>query len=484
MADRPGYLGVDLGTSGLKLCLVDDTGGIVAEAEASYDVEGTEAGHAEIDPGQWQGALVATGERLAADLATRGRDVQVAAIGWSGQMHGTVLESQSPDQDRPRAILWADQRAASVLDRWRRLPAPDRARLGNPLAPGMAGPILTAVASEHPGRVTTYTAPKDWLRRRLTGDVVTERSDASASLLWDIVGDTWSTAAVRLAGLDPTGLPDVVDSAAVVGHTRWPSLDQPVPVVAGGADTACALTALRHSFSAGAKPQRDQVATIVNLGTGIQLLRTEATPAARTDPTTHIYANCQAGWYEMFAIQNGGLALTWAQDVLGLGRGAMVAEASRAPAGSRGVRFLPFLAGERGALAMPTSTAAWVGLTRAASRADLARSVLEGYAFTVRRGLELLGADDGPLIVSGGGARDPWLLDLLAAVLGRAYSHVALRSASAVGAAVLAARGVGASLRVAAEVIEVPGRRSDRLDEAYADWVTALPQADRPEPEP
>lgn len=478
VTDRYAFLGVDLGTSGLKLCLVDEEGVVVAEEEASYDVDRTVPGQAEIDPEVWHQALIAAGERLRATLDGFTSPVRIGAIGWSGQMHGAVLDPPG-GHGRSRAILWPDQRAERVLPRWRALPEPRLARLGNPLVPGMAGPILTAVGAEQPGVVRAYVAPKDWLRRTITDDVVTERSDASASLLWDVVADDWCAAATRLAGLDPAELPRVVDCEDVVGHTRWPHGPTPVPVVAGGADTACALTALRGALAAEGAPRPGPPTVFVILGTGIQLLRTGIRPKARLDPTTHIYADCDGGWYEMLAVQNGGLSLSWAGDALGSDWEALVAMAARAPAGSRGARFFPFLTGERGGLALPTSTGGWVGLTRSTGQCELARSVFEGYAFSVRRGLELLGAGETEIVVSGGGARDPWVRELLATVLGRALRYVSLRSASAVGAAMLAARGVGRSLPVAAALVTVtPGSSAEKLDAAYDDWVAALPRQD------
>jgi xylulokinase len=478
VTDRCAFLGVDLGTSGLKLCLVDEGGVVVAEEEATYDVDGTVAGRAEIDPEIWYRALIAAGGRLLATLDGFTPPVRIRAIGWSGQMHGAVLDPPG-GHGRSRAILWPDQRAERVLPRWRELSEPTLARLGNPLVPGMAGPILTAVGAEQPGVVRAYVAPKDWLRRRFTDDVVTERSDASASLLWDVVADDWCAAATRLAGLDPAELPQVVDCVDVVGHTRWPLGRAPVPVVAGGADTGCALTALRGHLDQRGALRPGPSTVFVILGTGIQLLRTGVSPKARLDPTTHIYADCDGGWYEMLAIQNGGLSLSWAGDALGSDWEALVGMAARAPAGSLGARFLPFLTGERGGLALPTSTGGWVGLTRSTGRCELARSVFEGYAFSVRRGLELLGVGDAEIVVSGGGGRDPWVRELLATVLGRELRYVALRSASAVGAAMLAARCVGTSIPVAAELVTVaPGSSAGQLDAAYDDWVAALPRPD------
>jgi xylulokinase len=190
---------------------------------------------------------------------------------------------------------------------------------------------------------------------------------------------------------------------------------------------------------------------------------------------THLYADADGGWYEMLAVQNGGLALSWCQDVLGLDWDSFVAAATAARAGSEGLAFVPFLAGERGGVAGPGSRAGWLGGTGSTGRAELARSAFEALAFTIRRGIELLGAQDSSLVVlSGGGARDPWVRRLVADVLGRPVSYVPLRSASGVGAAVLAARGEGVELSIATDVVEVPASPSPALDDAYRRWLRAV----------
>jgi xylulokinase len=244
-----------------------------------------------------------------------------------------------------------------------------------------------------------------------------------------------------------------------------------VPVVTGAGDTAAALVGLERS---GAVPKG---AVVVNAGTGIQILRTGAHPSPRTEPLTHLYCDASGGWYEMLAIQNGGFALTWAQRQLSASWDSAVALAREVPPGSRDAVFLPFLTGERGGVATASASAGWRSLTTSTERPELLRAAFEAYAFTVRRGLEVLGSPSDPLVLSGGGGRDPWVRQLLADVLGRPVSYVPLRSASAVGAAVLAARGRGVELDVPATVVRTDPSGlevRDRLDEAYSRWVAEL----------
>jgi xylulokinase len=470
------YLGIDLGTSGLKLTLVGDDGAVVAEAEETYELHATQPGYAEIDPHDWSRALAHCVGRLARAPGGGHVGASVAAVGFSGQMHGVVLTTPDGQPVRP-AVLWPDQRASAVMDRWRDL-APDvRGGLSNPLVPGMAGPLLTWLRDHEPSSLTdaVVASPKDWLRRQLTsGDAAGDRSDASATLLWDVVADDWSTRAVELAGITRSQLPDPQPSDKVVGVTHLLGSLGPdeVPVVTGAADTAAALVALTSGSGL-----LDDEGVVVNAGTGIQILRTGVKPEARVDPLTHLYGDASGGWYEMLAIQNGGLALDWARRTIGATWEEAVGLARGTAPGSSGAAFLPFLTGERGGVAPVAASAGWHHLTAVTGRPELLRAAFEAYAFTVRRGLEIIGAPIGPVLLTGGGGRDPFVRQLLADVLDRPIACVALRSVSGVGAAVLGARGVGVDLHVPATVVEVePGdvRARDALDAAYARWEATL----------
>jgi xylulokinase len=224
-------------------------------------------------------------------------------------------------------------------------------------------------------------------------------------------------------------------------------------------------------------PGRWRETLVVNVGSGVQILHPDVAASERVDPVQHQYADTDGGWYEMLAIQNGGLALAWVHDVLDLGWGDLVAAARQAPPGSGDATFLPFLSGERGGVAPAGSTASWTDLTASVGRAELARAAFEGLAFTIRRATELLGGQASQILLAGGGAREPWFRQLIADVLGMPMCHVHLRSASAVGAAVLAARGVGADLPVRASVVEVTPSVDSALEAAYERWLERVRQA-------
>ena len=374
------YLGIDLGTSGLKVALVREDGHLVAEGEAAYQVQAPRTGWAETDPARWWAALGQVVEGMAEHLQAH----QLNGIGLAGQMHGVVLCDRAGTPLRP-AILWPDRRSQQHLSRWHELSAADRARLSNPIVPGMFGPILSWLAENEASvvaRAAVALLPKDVVRVGLTGDPCTDRSDASATLLWDVTQDGWALDVAARTGVPDRLLPTVVASEKVTGATSWLAKTvgggpDDVPVVAGGGDTPVAMLA------AGSQGLH------INLGTGAQVLLAGVEPVARADPDTHLYGDTEGGWYAMAAVQNAGLALDWVMTVLGLSWADLVAVLDT-PAPRQGVSFLPFLTGERGALAQPDSRAAWVGLDQATTRDDLARAALEALVFTVRRAVELL----------------------------------------------------------------------------------------------
>ncbi|SFO91515.1 xylulokinase [Geodermatophilus dictyosporus] len=425
-------LGADLGTSGLKLVALDGEGRLVAETEAGYPVERPAPDRAECAVATWRQAFDDALARLLPALGGR----PVAALGLSGQMHGAVLVDGAGAALAP-AVLWPDRRAAAEVARWRALPAADRAALANPLVPGMTGPVLAWLAAHEPDLVARAAAvllPKDALRATLLPGAdprVTDRSDASATLLWDVVADGWSGAARAAAGVPAELLPAVRPSAEVAGVAVLGGAE--VPVVVGGADTPLALLAAGTADG-----------LLVNLGTGAQVLSPGVVPAPADDPPVHAYADTGGSWYAMAALQNGGSAWTWAAGVLGVAPGELFELAAQSPLGAGGAVFAPYLTGERGGVAGPDDRAGWTGLTAATTRADLARAAVEGVLSATAAAVGLLGGPGaGPVVLTGGGGRSPLVRQGLADALGRPVTYLPLRSASAVGAAVLAGRGTG-----------------------------------------
>jgi len=428
---RDVVLGADVGTSGLKLVALGVDGAVVAEAESGYQPESPRPGWAQSEVGTWRRRLDVT----MAEIATALAGARVRALGLSGQMHGAVLTDACGRPLGP-ALLWPDERAAGEVARWWALPAADRAALANPITAGMTGPFAAWLARHEPTLVESAAAlllPKDALRALLVPDAdprATDRSDASATLLWDVGADGWSAAAVRAAGIGEALLPAVRPATEVVGTALLPLGE--VPVVIGAADTPLALLA-----AGGGEDQ-------VNLGTGALVLRPGVRPEPADDPPVHTYADAADGWYAMAALRNGGSAWAWVCRVLGLSWAELFEAAESVPPGAGGVVFRPYLSGERSGVASG-ERGSFRGLQPSTTRADLARAAVEGVLIAVAAAAELLpgSVPDGPVLASGGGSRAAVVPQLLADLLGRRVRRVPLRSASAVGAALLAARAAG-----------------------------------------
>jgi xylulokinase len=412
-------LGIDLGTGSVKALLVQEDGSAAGEGSAPYRVRSPRPGWAESSPEDWWAAVL---EATAAAVGRRGPEV--TALGLSGQMHGVVLVDQRGVPLRP-AILWADTRSGDELAAYQRLDEDLRRRLANPPAVGMAGPSLLWLRGNEPREYASARwalQPKDWLRMRLTGEAAAEPSDASATLLYDLMADDWSYAAVEELALRDGLLAPLVPSAGVAGTLEAEAAGElglrgGLPVAAGAADTAAAM------LGAGLlRPGPVQL----TVGTGGQVVTLKGNPDPDPNGRTHLYRGVVPGlWYCMAAIQNAGLALEWVREVLGVSWDEVYEEAFAVPPGAGGVTFLPYLSGERSPRFDPGARGAWTGLGLDHTRGHLLRAALEGVAFALREGLESLedlGVDAPELRLAGGGAGgnagEPWR-QLLADVLGR-----------------------------------------------------------------
>jgi xylulokinase len=482
-------LGLDLGTGSAKAILIAPSGAVLGEGAASYPVHSPRPGWAESDPRDWWEACA---EAVRAAAGERG--TSVAALGLSGQMHGVVLSDAAGNPTRP-AVLWADTRSASLLDRYRELDTGLRGSLANPLAAGMAGPSLLWLRDGEP---ETYRAarwalqPKDWMRLRLTGQSFSEPSDASATLLYDLQADGWSEQVIEALSLRTDLLPPLVASgslAGTLGREAAEFLGLPVglPVAAGAGDTAAALLG-----SGLLEPGPVQL----TVGTGGQILSPRESPVPDPHLRTHLYRavhdHPSGRYYSMAAMQNAGLALEWALKVLGASWEEAYQEAFSVPAGAGGVTFLPYLSGERTPHLDPHVRGVWTGLGLAHGRAHLLRAAFEGVAFALREGREALeeaGVRAPELRLAGGGVLRASWRQLLADVLGRPLrllpAYVA-PVASARGAALLAGLAqetygsVEETILIAPKLQETVLPQDDRYEAAYARYRELYPRLREP----
>jgi xylulokinase len=439
-------LGLDLGTSSAKAVVVDAGGKVLSQASAGYTVTSTVAGYAESEPAHWWSAVTACARE-----AVHAAGARPSAIGLSGQMHGLVLASADGKALRP-ALLWADSRATGSLHAYRLLGSRALARLANPLAPGMTGPMLVWIAENEP---RTYTEarwalpPKDWLRARLTGEVHAEPSDASATLLYDVIGDRWDLEVVSGLGLEAGLLAPLLPSAgAPAGHLVAQAatdlgLPAGIPVAAGAGDTAAA------ALGSGIGPGDIQL----TVGTGAQVIRPITVPVSRADAGVNLYRSATPdGWYHMGATVSAGLSLNWVREVMNATWEELYASADRP---GQGPIFVPHLSGERTPYSDPALRGSWTALSLADDRTSLLRSALEGTAFAIRDALDALLEDQGledqgledqrppRLRLAGGGTLAAGWRQLLADVLGWPLYAVDVPAASSRGAALLGAHAAG-----------------------------------------
>jgi xylulokinase len=455
-------LGIDIGTGSSKACLLDIDGRVLSVARASHNVLQPRSGWSEIDPRSWLQSIAAAVK----EARLRAPEATIATVGLTGQMHGIVVCTEDGEPTRP-AVLWPDTRADAYLAEAAERLGSDVATLGNPLYPGLSGPILLALAHEDPGALRSarwVLQPKDWIRLLLTGNPGTDPSDASGTLLWDIERSEWSPRAADAFRVPLHQLPPVLASCSIAGHSRAGPADAMgippgLPIATGAADTAAAL------FGAGVDLGETQVTT----GTGGQIAILSDEP--RVDP--HGQTNLFRGvghdrWYALAAIQNVGLAMDWALRTLG----ADFAEAERATAttepGSGGVVFVPYLTGERCPRMDAGLTGQWVGLRLGTSRNEVLRSVFEGVAYAMRDGLDALRAAGHHIdeaLLAGGGSTAGWWRQLLADALGIPLVPHSATDASARGAAMIGFQAIGVHVD--------PKRQVQRATPVYPQTATA-----------
>jgi xylulokinase len=431
------YLGIDLGTSGVKAVLLGEADDVLAQETAPLEVSRPRPLWSEQDPEDWwtaaHAAVAALRKRAPAEMA------RVAAVGLSGQMHGAVLLDERDRTLRP-AILWNDGRSAAHCAELEARVPESRAITGNLAMPGFTAPKLLWVREHEPevfARTRRVLLPKDWLRLRLTGDAATDCSDASGTLWLDVGQRAWSPAMLAGCGLDERAMPRLFEGSEASGALRaevasaWGVAR--VPVAAGAGDQAAGAV--------GAGVVRPGEASL-SLGTSGVLFvagdRFQPNPAR----AVHAFCHClPATWHQMSVILSAASCLGWVAHLVGAAsEAALLAEVEAEDRADVDLLFLPYLSGERTPHNDPAAKGVFFGLTHETGRAALARAVLEGVAFAFADAEQALvegGAEIGEVSVIGGGSRSGLWGRILAAVLGRPLSF---RAGGDVGPALGAAR--------------------------------------------
>ena len=440
-------LGIDIGTSSTKAVLIDATGKLLGKAQSEYEIDSPRPGWAEQHPETWWLAVKTTVSAVVANNQPASRDI--LGLGLSGQMHGTVLLDEKRSLLRP-AVIWADRRSQKQCQAVSEVLGKERLRelAGNSISPGFMAATLLWLKENEPGtfsRVATVFLPKDYVRFKLTGEVGTEVTDASSSLLLDVKRRTWSKELLRLIGVLPEQLPPLHESQDIVGTLSRSAAEDlgvaaGIPVVAGGGD---------QSMAAIGNGVVEEGIALSTIGTGGQLFT--PTKTFKTDPELRIHSFCHAApgmWHLMGAILSAGLSLKWFRDKFcrQASYGEIDEMAKSVPVGSEGLIFLPYLLGERSPHLDPSARGCFVGLTIHHSLGHLARAVMEGVAFAMRDCLNLfgdLGVNPERIVMSGGGAKSGLWRQIQADVYDREVITVNTQEEAVTGAAILAGVGVG-----------------------------------------
>lgn len=458
-------MGIDVGTTGTRAVIIRPDGHVISAATGPHQPMRMERpGWAEQDPEDWWQATVLAIRQALDQSGIRGSEI--AAVGLSGQMHGVVLLDGGRAVLRP-ALIWCDQRSQAQCD-WitSKIGAEKLVRLAlNPALTGFSAPKILWVREHEPSlyeRVAHFLLPKDYVRLRLTGEFATDVSDASGTLLLEVAKRRWSKQILAALQIETRWLPKVYESPQVTGEINAETaivtgLRAGTPVAAGAGDQAASAVGNGVVLPG---------ITSATLGTSGVIFAYTDEP--KLDPRGRIHTFCHAvpgKWHVMGVTQGAGLSLRWFRDELGAAEawyasrvGAdpyelILREAEKAPPGSGGLLFLPYLMGERTPHLDARARGSWFGLTAAHSRAHLIRSILEGVAFSLRDSLEIFAELKIPvneIRVSGGGSRSFLWRQIQADIYGREVVSLREAEGSAFGAALLA----GVSSKVYASVPE------------------------------
>lgn len=455
----PVYLGVDIGTSGTKTLAMRENGEILGSATAEYPLSNPKPGWSEQSPADWWQAVVDSVKKVLRSAKLKPADI--GGIGLSGQMHGSVFLDKKHQVIRP-ALLWNDQRTVAECAQIESL-AGGRAELirmvANPALTGFTAPKILWLRNHEKRnfeRTVQVLLPKDYVRFCLTGEFATEVSDASGTLLLDVVNRCWSTELLQKLDLSGSLLPKVYESEDVTGvltesAAKQLGLRAGIPVVGGGGDQAA--SAIGNGIVG-----RGVVSATMGTS-GVVFAHSDE---VQVDPEGRLHTFCHAvrgKWHVMGCVLSAGGSLQWYRNQLCQAEvlqakkqkidpyELITSAAAEAPAGSEGLFFLPYLTGERTPHADPHARGSWIGLSLRHGKSHLARSVMEGATYAMRDSLEIAKGMNIPvqeIRLSGGGARSPFWRQMQADIYGQQVVTINASEGPAYGVALLAAAGTGA----------------------------------------
>jgi len=467
-------LGIDIGTSGTKTLLISEDGVALGSATAEYPLSTPKPGWAEQDPAHWWEATQATIRAVLRQANVSGEAVR--GIGLSGQMHGSVFLDAANQVLRP-ALLWCDQRTAAQCEWITQAVGAERVveLTSNPVLTGFTAPKVIWLRDHEPeayARVRKVLLPKDYIRFKLTGAFATEVSDASGTAMFHVRERRWATELLDAIDVPAEWMPECFESTVPSARVSEEAaaatgLRAGTPVVGGGGDQA-----------AGAVGNGIVESGVISSTVGTSGVVFAFSDEPAVDPKLRLHTFCHAvpgKWHQMGVMLSAGGSLRWYRDVIATEEidvarylevdpyELITDQASKAPVGSEGLIFLPYLTGERTPYPDPNARGVFFGLTLRHDRRYLARAVLEGVAYGLRDSFEILDEMQVPIRqvrASGGGARSLLWRQIQADVTGREHVTINVDEGPAFGVALLAGVGTGVwgsvedACRATIEVVE------------------------------
>ena len=437
------YIGVDLGTSAVKLLLMEADGTIANVVSKEYPLYFPNPGWSEQKPEDWWNAVKEGIKELTADVDK----TKVAGISFGGQMHGLVILDEKDQVIRP-AILWNDGRTGKETDYLNQVIGKDKlsAYTANIAFAGFTAPKILWVKNNEPenfARIKKIMLPKDYIAYMLTGSFCTDVSDASGMLLFDVKNKCWSKEMLEIVGIREDQLARVYESYEVVGHiTEKASADTGLPVsvkvIAGGGDQAVGAVGtgtVGHGMCS------------ISLGTSGAVFIASNEFAVDKNNSLHSFADASGKYHFMGCMLSAAASNKWWMDEIIGTKDYSGQQAAITALGENKVYFLPYLMGERTPHNNPNARGTFTGLSMDTTRADMTQAVLEGVAFALRDSVEIakgLGVSIDRIRINGGGAKSPLWCRIMANVLNVKVDKINSEEGPGFGAAILAAVGCGA----------------------------------------
>ncbi|MFW6006927.1 MAG: xylulokinase [Halanaerobiales bacterium] len=442
------YMGIDLGTSSVKVVLLDQNFKVVDSISKKYDILYPESGWAEQNPEDWLEQIYSCLQEM---IATHTLYNKQFYIGVTGQMHGVVPLNKEGEVIYP-CIIWADRRTENEIKIMKnKLNSKHLSRLSNPVVNGFSAPKIMWLRQHRDqlkDNLNQVLMPKDYVIYSLTGKYVTDESEASGTLLFDVKNRRWDKEIMDILDIPADILPEIKKPGTEIGYLSRScknklNLNRDIPVIAAGGDAP--LAAMANNITEPGKVG-------INLGTAGQILT--SLNEYKVDPEFRLHTLCHGisgKWYIMGAIKAAGFCLQWWNDVINKGQKSTIGELiknayTESEPGARGIIFLPYLNnGERSPHMDSLAPGNLFGLQGEHHRPDITRAILEGVAFAFRQNLEIIKNLNIPvdkIVITGGGTKTPYWARIIASVLQqKVYLSNETRS-SAFGAALSAASAV------------------------------------------